>query len=52
MIFEFSSVFYNSSNFEQRFFIEKFLSGFEQFWGVRAKHFRVEISENCSEMID
>ena len=48
----FQALFNNSSNFEQGFFFEQFSSNFEQFYKIRAEHFRAEIRENCSKLLE
>ena len=49
---KFRALFNNSSNFEQGNFFEQFSSNFEQFYNIRAEHFRAEICENCSKLLE
>ena len=49
MLVEFRALFNASRNFEQGVIFKQFSSNFEQFYIIRAKHFRAKIRENCSK---
>ena len=52
VLVKFRALYSNWSNFEQGIYFKQISSNFEQFYNIRGEHFRAEIRENCSKLLE